>query len=95
MEFIDHEKRKLLEDLSEITVKRVLIELGQLKPYLSLRQAYKMYGEGNVERWRREGLVEVVKDGDKNSKIRIDRIQIECVAKSSNRASYYEHNVSE
>jgi hypothetical protein len=95
MEFIDHEKRKLLEDLSEITVKRVLIEFGQLNPYISLRQAYKMYGEGNVERWRREGLIEVVKDDARNSKIRIDRIKIEAVAKSSNRASWYEHNEKE
>jgi hypothetical protein len=95
VEFIDHEKRKLLEDLSEITVKRVLIELGQLKPYLTLNQASKMYGRGTVDRWKREGLIKFIKDGANTSKIRIDRIEIECVAKSSNRASYYEHNVPE
>ena len=88
----DIEYRRAMLDAAEIAAQKVLVSTGQLKPYMSLRQAYKLYGERNVERWRREGLIKAVKDGDRNSKVRIDRLEIESVARTSNRASYFEHS---
>ena len=88
----DIEYRRAMLDAAEIAAQKVLVSTGQLKPYMSLRQAYKLYGERNVERWRKEGLIKAVKDGDRNSKVRIDRLEIESVARTSNRASYFEHS---
>lgn len=88
----DTEYRRAMMDAAEIAAQKVLMTTGHLKPFISLRQAYKAYGEGNVERWRREGLIQVIKDGDRNSKVRIDRLQIEAVARTSNRTSYFEHS---
>ncbi len=91
MIIFDHEYRRALLDAAEIAAQKVLVSTGQLKPYLSLNQAYKQYGRATVERWAREGLIKLIKDGDNNSKVRIDRLQIEAVARTSNRASYFEH----
>lgn len=67
------------------------VECGLLKPYLSLNQAQKKYGRKTVNRWIDEGLIKVIKDGTGTSKKRIDRKEIEMVAATSNRASWYEH----
>lgn len=88
----DIEYRRALMDAAEIAAQKVLVATGNLKPYLSLNQCYKMYGRGTVDRWIREGLITPIKDGDANSKVRIERIQIETVAKSSNRVSYFQHS---
>lgn len=79
--------------LAETTAKKVLTEAGLLPPFIALNQACKLYGEGNVKRWISEGLIKPIKDGDKNSKIRIDRVQIATIAHTSNRASWYEHHL--
>lgn len=63
--------------------------LGLLKPYISLREAYKQFGRATVDRWIAEGLVAVIKDGTSTSKCRIKREDIELVASMSNRASWY------
>lgn len=72
--------------------KKCLEDKGQLKPYMSLSQANAKYGRKTVESWVKQGLVEVIKDGADNCKCRIKREQIELVANTSNRASWYEHN---
>ena len=60
----------------------------KLKPYISKREAYKLYGRAIVDRWIKEGLIKEIKDGENSSTVRIDRIQIEIIAKSSNRSSF-------
>lgn len=79
----------LLADAIAIGGKKVLIETMQLKPYLSKSEAYKQYGRRLVDRWIKEGLIKLIKDGDSNHSIRIDRLQIESVASASNRVSFY------
>lgn len=69
--------------------------LGLLKPYISLREAYKIYGRATVDRWIEEGLVHVIKDGTNTSKCRIKRDEIELVASISNRASWFSNLPSE
>lgn len=71
---------------------RCAMECGLLKPYLSLNQAYKKYGRGTVDRWIDEGLIKSIKDGTGTSKRRIGRAEIEEVAFTSNRASWFEHH---
>ena len=68
-------------------------QLGHLKPYISLNEAYRTYGRATVDRWVKEGLVEIIKDGTNSSKCRIHRETIEIVASMSNRESWWD-NVS-
>lgn len=68
-------------------------ELGQLKPYISLSDAYRAYGRATVDRWAKEGLIEIIKDGTNSSKCRIHRETIEIVASMSNRESWW-NNIS-
>lgn len=82
------EYRNALIDAAELGAQKALVEVGQLKPYLKKREAYRMYGEAVVNRWIMEGLVTPIKDGTRNASVRIDRIEIETVAKASNRSSY-------
>lgn len=72
--------------------KKAVAECGMLRPYISLKQAYRMYGQGTVERWADEGLIVKIKDGPGSSRVRIDRQQIELVAGESNRCSWYENH---
>ena len=94
MTYILEEKhlKDLLSDAVEIGFKKGLMTSTmseiKLKPYISKREAHRLYGRAIVERWIKEGLVKEIKDGDNSSTVRIDRIQIEIIAKSSNRSSF-------
>jgi hypothetical protein len=72
--------------------KRALADCGQLRPYLSLKEAYRKYGQGTVERWVDEGLIVKIKDGPGSSRVRIEREKIELIAGESNRCSWYENH---
>lgn len=78
----------LLADAAELGANAVLAKHGVLKPYLSKSDAYRIYGETNVDRWIAERLITARKDGGHSAKWRIDRQEIEAVAKASNRPSY-------
>lgn len=77
-----------LIDAAELGAKKALEGAGLLKPYLSVREAKRVYGPTVVDRWIKEDLLKVLKDGNASAKCRISRIQIEAVAKSANRATY-------
>lgn len=78
----------MLQDAAEMGANAALSQAGLIKPYLSKQEAYKIYGRGLVDRWIKEKLVTPRKDGGASAKWRIDRIEIEAVAKASNRPSY-------
>ena len=77
-----------LRDASEMGAIKALEAAGLIKPYLSEREAKRKYGPKIVARWIKERLVIVLKDGDATASKRIERLQIEAVAKSANRATY-------
>lgn len=77
----------LLMEAAELGAKKALIDADLLRPYISLAAANRKYGEGTVERWAQERLIEIIQDGP-GSNYRIDRIQIEAVAKTANRHTY-------
>lgn len=78
----------LMADAAEIAVNSALSKAGLIKPFISKQDAYKAYGRAIVDRWILEGLVTPRKDGQASAKWRIDRAEIEAVAKASNRPSY-------
>jgi len=81
------EYRNALVEAAELGAKRALTEAGLLKPYLSLKKSYRKYGEAVVKRWIMDGNIHPKQDGP-SSKKRIDRLEIESVAKASNRSTY-------
>lgn len=81
-----------IQAIIDVSINRLASELGLHKPYLSLKQCYDKYGRATVDRWADEGLIEIIKDGPRNNKCRVNREKIELVAATSNRASYYEHH---
>jgi len=78
----------VLADAAELGAKKALQEAGVIKPFLKLCEAEELYGQANVHRWEKEGLIRFIKDGPRNAGVRIDRIQIDAVAKTCNRATY-------
>lgn len=84
--------RNLLMDAAELGAKKALVQTGLLKPFLSKSEAYKLHGRKIVDRWIGEGLVKLIKDGPNGAKMRIDRLELETVAKTSNRTYYYNHH---
>lgn len=80
---------KALEAAAKVASVQTLVSLGYLKPYVSLRESYRLYGEGTINRWLKEGVIKTIKDGEGNSKIRINRVQLEAAAQTQNRAEWY------
>ena len=95
IEMTPREFRQVVSDVMEIAVKQTLVSLGMLKPYLTKAEAYKIYGRKQVDRWLKEKLIEKIKDGTNTSSIRLSRIELEKVAATSNRMSWFEHYVPE
>lgn len=89
---IDRLQLMQLEAIIDAAVSRVAVECGLRKPYLTQKEAHKRYGRKTVERWAAEGAITIIKDGTGTSKCRIKRSEIELVAATSNRASWYEHH---
>ena len=65
-------------------------ELADDAKYYTLTQCYRKFGRGTVDRWAAEGLIEIIKDGTRNSKCRVLAERIELVASQSNRASWFD-----
>jgi hypothetical protein len=82
---IDYELKNLLIDAVELGYKKALVETGQIKSWVSQREAYRLYGEVTVKRWVDENRITPNKDGENTSKVRYDRMILEILAKSSNR----------
>ena len=83
----ERELISLMLEVGEISAKKALQEADLLRPFISLAAANRKYGEGTVERWAQEGLINIIQDGP-GSNYRIDRLQIEAVSKTANRHTY-------
>lgn len=88
MEIEFNELRQLLKDAAELGSLKTLIAVGNIPEMISQREAYKLYGEGTVKRWVKEGLVKRHKDGDATSKVRYSRIELDTLNRANNRRTY-------
>jgi hypothetical protein len=84
-----HELRRMLNDAAELAVQRYRIAQGDERWYISKREAYRRYGRKLVDRWLREGLVPLHKDGSGNLACRLSAPQLEAAARASNYASFF------
>lgn len=83
-----YELANMLRDAGDYAVRQYRIEKGEERPFLSQREAYRIFGEGLVKRWVREGLIKRRKDGEGTSTVRYDRLELEVLSKSNNRLTY-------
>lgn len=88
MEIEFYELRQLLKDAAELGSLKTLIAVGNIPEMISQREAYKLYGEGTVKRWVKEGLIKRHKDGDATSKVRYSRIELDTINRANNRRTY-------
>ena len=76
------EQQLLLQTGAELGALIALISTGQIKPYITKAQAFRLYGRKNIERWLNEGLLTPRKDGDHSAGWRIDRLELELIVKA-------------
>jgi hypothetical protein len=79
------ELRQLLKEVSDYVLTSYKIAEGKEKAWISQRAAWRIYGKGNVDCWVRKGIVTRQKDGERNSGVRYERLELERAAKTSNR----------
>jgi hypothetical protein len=80
---------EILKAVPRFSSVQSLISAGLIKRFISKAEAYRQYGRANVDFWIKSDLVKMVKDGDNSSTLRLDRIQLEAVALTSNRAEWF------
>ena len=72
----------LLEQAAEMGAKHALTQCGYLKPFLKKSEAYRQFGRKNVEHWIEGGLLTPRKDGDHSAAWRLERLELEAIAKA-------------
>ncbi len=85
--------QELIANAVNIGYEKALADNGQIKAHLTKAEAYRKYGRRQVDRWLREKLIDKIKDGTNSSSIRLDRTQLETVAMTSNRMSWFRNYV--
>ncbi|EHQ28999.1 hypothetical protein [Mucilaginibacter paludis] len=80
--------RALLAEAAELGATRALIKVGILKPFLKKAEANRLYGRTNIDKWLKAGLITPRKDGAASSSLRLDRNELEEVAKANNWKAY-------
>lgn len=88
MEISQSQLSNLLYQAAELGAKKALAEAGVIKPYLKKSEACRMYGRASIERWIQEGLLTPIKDGEASASVRLERVQVEAIARTSNRHTY-------
>jgi hypothetical protein len=88
------ELKNLLIDAATIALRQNQVNNSKEKATISLRQAYKRFGSGNVNRWLSEKLLHKHQDGP-GLNYRIDIVEIEALSKANNRVSYYRNKGNE
>lgn len=83
------EFRNALIDAAYIGAQKALEMAGVTSSTIRLADAYRMYGRGQVDRWIREKVINPIKDGDKNTAVRISRTEIATAAQMANREQYF------
>ena len=80
--------RALMVETGEVAANSALSKAGLLKPHLSKQEAYRLHGQSLVDRWIKEGLLNLCRDGSGSAKWRINRLELDSVARASNRHTF-------
>lgn len=82
-----HELQVALTKAAELGARRALIASGLENPTIKRPEAIKLYGQANIDRWKKEGLLKPIQDGFKAG-YRYSVIELESIAKTCNRTCY-------
>ena len=91
MEISEHALAEILEKGIELGTVATLARVGLIQPYMSYSEAVRVAGRGQIDRWVSEGLLEKIKDGERNSKVRFLRERVYVLLATSNRKSWFKH----
>jgi hypothetical protein len=80
--------RVLLSEAAELGATRALAQAGAIKPYIKKSDAFRLYGKTTVESWIKAGLILPKRDGEFSTAWRLDRTELEVLAKSNNWKAY-------
>ncbi|MGV8096005.1 MAG: hypothetical protein AB2L24_29485 [Mangrovibacterium sp.] len=75
MKITMHTLQQMLNTAAEMGTKQIIDRLGLEKRQISTREAYKIYDRTRVDMWKKEGLVDYVKQGTR--RIFFDKSQLE------------------
>lgn len=81
-EISSHQLKIIIQEAAEMGAVLALAKVGKLKPYLKKSEAFRKYGRANIENWVENGLITIRKDGGHSAVWRIDRLEVEAIAKS-------------
>ncbi|WP_316819112.1 hypothetical protein [Pedobacter nyackensis] len=77
----------LIKDAVSEGADKVMADSAALPETLTKAQAFRQFGQINVQRWLQEGLIHAVRMDGMGSKKRFDRFKLEAVARVSNRTT--------
>lgn len=80
--------RILLSEAAELGAIKALAKAGVIRPFINKSEAFKLYGRTNIEKWLKAGLITPRKDGAKSCQWRLERSELETVAKANNWSAY-------
>ena len=72
----------ITKEAAELGAITTLVKTGRCKPFLNKSEAFRCFGRANVEHWLEEGLITKRKDGDHSATWRLDRLELEVIARS-------------
>lgn len=77
----------MLRQAAEVGARRALIGAGLESPTIRRKDAITRYGQNDVDRWQKEGLVKPIHDGYRSG-YRYSVIELMTAALQSNRRTY-------
>lgn len=83
------EMKNIIAEAVKLGIMQFQVETLNLPRYLSKNKAFKMYGRRLVEFWIDSKLIKEIQDGP-GKQIRLDRVELEQLAATSNRVAYYQ-----
>ncbi|NHA02520.1 hypothetical protein G7092_01865 [Mucilaginibacter sp. HC2] len=73
--------RTIVREAAELGAIIALVRTGKIPPYLKKREAYRRFGKCYIERLLAKGELTIRSDGNHSAAWRIDRIEIEAIAR--------------
>ncbi|MDB5008523.1 MAG: hypothetical protein JWP45_2916 [Mucilaginibacter sp.] len=86
-----HQLNVMLREAAQLGAKEALVQAGLLSRYLTKSTACEHYGRGTVEDWIKEGRIVAHKRGNNNSKVQLDRLELEALVKADELIVYFKH----
>jgi len=89
---LDEDQLKVIIFMAaKLGAKEALVQAGLSSRYLTKTNAYQQYGRRIVDKWIKDGRIVAHKRGDNNSKVLLDRLELEALVKADELIVYFKH----